>query len=179
MTITQIVFLVVSVTTILAAILVVTSHKMIHAALWLVLSLGGVAVLFVLLQASFLAVVQIVIYVGAIAILIIFVVMLTRRMMYETGSQVNRYWWIGAVAALLLFAGLVVMLGQIPAITTLTDELPIPEGDLLSMLGTALVDVNSFVLPFEVASVLLLAALIGSLVVARPLERRAEEGDER
>ena len=179
MTITQIVFLVISATTILAAILVVTSRKMIHAALWLVLSLGGVAVLFVLLQASFLAVVQIVIYIGAIAILIIFAVMLTRRMMYDTGSQINRYWWVGAMAALLLFTGLVVMLGQIPATATLTDELTIPEGDLLSMLGTALVDLDGFVLPFEVASVLLLAALVGSLVVARPLERNVEEGDER
>ncbi len=179
MTIAQIVFLVVSVTTILAAILVVISRKMVHAALWLVLSLGGVAVLFVLLQASFLAVVQVVIYIGAIAILIIFAVMLTRRMMYDTGSPINRYWWAGILAAVLLFAGLVVMLSQVPAFTTQSSELPIPEGELLSMLGTALVDVNAFMLPFEVASVLLLAALIGSLVVARPMERSTEEGNER
>jgi NADH-quinone oxidoreductase subunit J len=179
MTIAQIVFLVISVTTILASILVVTSRKMIHAALWLVLSLGGVAVLFVLLQASFLAVVQVVIYIGAIAILIIFAVMLTRRMMFETGSPINRYWWAGALAAALLFAGLVVMLGQIPAAARQAEDLPIPEGELLSLLGTALVDVNAFVLPFEVASVLLLAALIGSLVVARPMERETEEGDKR
>jgi NADH-quinone oxidoreductase subunit J len=57
-------------------------------------------------------------------------------------------------------------------------QLPVPEGDLLSNLGTALVDVNGFVLPFEVASVLLLAALIGSLVIARPTGNGAEEGDE-
>jgi NADH-quinone oxidoreductase subunit J len=179
MTITQIVFLAISATTILASILVVTSRKMIHAALWLVLSLGGVAVLFVLLQASFLAVVQVVIYIGAIAILIIFAVMLTRRMMFDTGPSINRYWWVGALVAVLLFAGLVVMLGQVPAVTTQADELPIPEGELLSLLGTALVDVNAFVLPFEVASVLLLAALIGSLVVARPMEHKAEQGGER
>jgi NADH-quinone oxidoreductase subunit J len=179
MTIAQIGFLVISATTILAAILVVTSRKMIHAALWLVLSLGGVAVLFVLLQASFLAVVQVVIYIGAIAILIIFAVMLTRRMMFETGSSINRYWWVGALAAVLLFAGLVQLLGEIPAIAAQAEDLPIPEGELLSLLGTALVDVNAFVLPFEVASVLLLAALIGSLVVARPMKRKTEEGDER
>jgi NADH-quinone oxidoreductase subunit J len=65
-----------------------------------------------------------------------------------------------------------------PTAGTEVSELPVPEGDLLSNLGAALVDVNGFVLPFEVASVLLLAALIGSLVIARPTSNGAEEGDE-
>ncbi len=178
MTIAQIIFIAISAITVIASILVVASRNLVHAALWLVLSLAGVAVLFVLLQASFLAVVQVVIYIGAIAILIIFAVMLTRRVMRETKPQVNRYWWIGALAALLLFVTLVVILNQVPSAASSVSELPLPEEDLLSMLGTALVDVDGFVLPFEVASVLLLAALIGSLVIARPIKLDAEEGDE-
>jgi NADH:ubiquinone oxidoreductase subunit 6 (subunit J) len=157
---------------------VVGSRNLVHAALWLVLALAGVAVLFVLLQASFLAVVQVVVYIGAIAILIIFAVMLTRRVMQETTPQVNRYWWAGALAAALLFAALVVMLSKVPSAASAVSELPLPEGDLISILGTALVDVNGFVLPFEIASVLLLAAMIGSLVIARPTRRGAGEGDE-
>ena len=178
MTIVQIVFLVISAITLVASIMVVASPKLVHAALWLVLSLAGVAVLFVLLQASFLAVVQVVVYIGAIAILIIFAVMLTRRVMHEEKPQVNRYWWVGAFAALLLFAALVVMLSKVPSAASGVSPMPLPEGDLLSLLGTALVDVNGFVLPFEVASVLLLAAMIGSIVIARPPKRGAEEGEE-
>jgi NADH-quinone oxidoreductase subunit J len=178
MTIAQIIFIAISAITVIASILVVASRNLVHAALWLVLSLAGVAVLFVLLQASFLAVVQVVIYIGAIAILIIFAVMLTRRVMRETKPQVTRYWWVGALAALLLFVALVVILNQVPSAASSVSELPLQEGDLLSMLGTALVDVDGFVLPFEVASVLLLAALIGSLVIARPIKLGAEEGDE-
>lgn len=178
MTIVQILFIAISAITIIAAFLVVSSRNLVHAALWLVLSLAGVAVLFVLLQAGFLAVVQVVVYIGAIAILIIFAVMLTRRLMQDVKPQVNRYWWAGALAALLLFAALVMILSGFPSAGTEVSELPLPEGDLLSVLGTALVDVNGFVLPFEVASVLLLAALIGSLVIARPTGNGAEEGDE-
>jgi len=78
MTILQILFLAISAITLIASIMVVASPNLFHAALWLVLTLAGVAVFFVLLQASFLAMVQVVVYIGAIAILVIFAVMLTR-----------------------------------------------------------------------------------------------------
>jgi len=79
----------------------------------------------------------------------------------------------------MLFAALVVILSQVPEVATGVSELPIPEGDLLSLLGMSMVDVNGFVLPFEVASVLLLAALIGSIAIARPIRRGSEEGEAR
>lgn len=179
MTILQILFLAISAITLIAAIMVVASPNLFHAALWLVLTLAGVAVFFILLQASFLAMVQVVVYIGAIAILVIFAVMLTRRAMHEDRPQVNRYWWLGTLAALMLFAALVVILSQLPDAAIGVSELPIPEGDLLSLLGMSMVDVNGFVLPFEVASVLLLAALIGSIVIARPIRRGSEEGEAR
>jgi NADH-quinone oxidoreductase subunit J len=122
----------------------------------------------VLLEANFLAVVQVAIYIGAIAILIIFAVMLTRRVMTDSGHQVNRNWWLAALAALLLFAGLLSMLLQAPHPEGVALQ-PLPDpNSQLKELGVALVDVNQYVLPFEVASVLLLAALIGAIVIARP-----------
>ncbi len=109
MTPVQVVFIVAAVVTLASAFLVVTSRKMLHAALWLVLSLFGVAMLFALLEAGFFAVVQVVVYIGAIAILIIFAVMLTRRVMEDVGPQVNRTWWIAALVVVGLLVGLVAM----------------------------------------------------------------------
>ena len=77
LTLTQIVFLVAAAITLLAAFMVVTSRSMVHAALWLIMTLAGVAVFFVLLNAGFLAVVQVAVYIDAIAIMIIVVVMHT------------------------------------------------------------------------------------------------------
>ena len=77
--------------------MVVTARNLLHAALWLVVSLFGVAVLYAILQANFLAVVQVVVYIGAIAILFIFAVMLTRRELMEKGQQTRSNWWIPAL----------------------------------------------------------------------------------
>ena len=85
MTLDQIIFLVTSLVILAASVLVVTTPKMIHAALWLILALAGVAVIFVLLQAPFFAVVQAIVYIGAIAVLFIFAVMLTRKAMLDSG----------------------------------------------------------------------------------------------
>src|SRR3970282_1539349 len=92
----QIIFLIVGAATLLSALMVVTSRDLVHAALWLVATLFGVAIIYTLLNAGFLAVVQVVVYIGAIAILFIFAVMLTRRQMSETGPGVNRGWWLSA-----------------------------------------------------------------------------------
>jgi NADH-quinone oxidoreductase subunit J len=164
MTAEQLLFLAVSTVTLIAAILVVTSPRLVHAGLWLILALAGVAVLFVLLENGFLAVVQVAIYIDAIAILIIIVVMLTRAVMRETDPQINRTWVFAGMAALLLFASLLAIVLQLPA--PIRPVLLDPESGL-DVLGKALVDVDGFILPFEIASVLLVAALIGAIVVAR------------
>jgi NADH-quinone oxidoreductase subunit J len=178
MTATQFVFLLTGAVTLGAAMMVVLSPRLVHAALWLILSLAGTAVLFVLLEAGFLAVVQVAIYIDAIAILIIIVIMLTRRVMIPGETQITRNWWLGALSALILFGGLLVLLNMVP-ITAIDTPPPTPDADqLLEDLGRSLVDVDRFILPFEVASILLLAALIGSIMIAWPLTTRAEgEGD--
>jgi NADH-quinone oxidoreductase subunit J len=177
MSVLQIVFLVAGFVTLLAGVMVVASPKLVHAALWLIVSLAGVAVLFVLLNANFLAVVQVVVYIGAIAILIIFAVMLTRRVMADGGPTHNPTWWLALVSALVLLGGLLALILQVPAFAQPGPTGLPPADSGLADLGTSLVDVNRFLLPFEVASVLLLAALIGAMVVARPAGR-SQEGAE-
>jgi NADH-quinone oxidoreductase subunit J len=170
MTADQVVFLFCAVLILGSALMVVTTRKLIHAALWLVAALFGVAVLYAILQASFLAVVQVVVYIGAIAILFIFAVMLTRREMLDKGTQTRANWWLPALLGLLILVGLVfLILGQ-PAYARTAAAMPAGE-DPLRSLGTALVSPDAFVLPFEVASVLLLAALVGAVYVASGIKK--------
>lgn len=177
MTVMQFFFLLLGLVTFISAIMVVTSPQLIHAGLWLILSLAGIAGLFVLLEAPFLAVVQVVIYIGAISILIIFAIMLTSRLAKEAGQQVNSLWPGAVVVALAMFSALAFLFLQSPELAGTAPELPSETGVLLQDLGRALVDVDRFILPFELASILLLAALIGSIYIARPPMVGEEEGE--
>jgi len=161
----QIVFMITAGLTLFFALRVVTTGNLVHAALWLVATLSGVAVLFALLQASFLAVVQVVVYIGAIAILFIFAVMLTRKEMRDRGPQLNKNWWFGALLSVLTFAGLYLLLQSWSGMDLTAATLP-SDFDAVSLLGNALVSPTGYVLPFEVASVLLVAALVGAVYVA-------------
>ncbi len=165
MTPVQIIFLVTAVLTLGSALMVVITRNMVHAALWLVVSLFGIAVFYVLLEAGFLAVVQIVIYIGAIAILMIFAIMLTRKIVNETTPRFNANWGWAFLMGLVMFAGLAFILVSWPGINTSLAALP-RTADPLKELGVALVSPDAYVLPFEVASIMLLAALIGAIVVA-------------
>lgn len=160
-----ILFLITAAFILASAVMVVSSRNLVHAALWLISALFGVAVLYAMLNAGFIAVVQVVIYIGAIAILFIFAVMLTRREMRDTGPGLNPNWWVSALVSILTFGGLAYLLSswsgfsQAPA--------AIPSGfDAVSALGDALISPDAFVLPFEVASVLLVAALVGAVYIA-------------
>jgi NADH-quinone oxidoreductase subunit J len=162
----QIIFVLVALFTLGSGLMVVTTRNLVHAALWLVSTLFGVAVTFALLNASFLAVVQVVVYIGAIAILFIFAVMLTRKDMRDQGPQHNSGWWVGALIAVLVFGGLFALLQGWNGLQSATAT-DLPAGfDAISELGNALVSPDAYVLPFEVASVLLVAALVGAVYVA-------------
>jgi NADH-quinone oxidoreductase subunit J len=165
----QVIFILVAALVLGSAVMVVTTRNLVHSALWLVAALFGVAMVFVLLSAGFLAVAQVVIYIGAIAILFIFAVMLTRRLMQDTGPQTNRGWGFAALVSLLLFVGLVLVLQTWPGITGDAPALS-PLSNPVADLGAALVSPDAYLIPFELASVLLLAALIGAIVVARDSE---------
>ncbi len=165
MTAMQIMFLVVGAVILGSALMVVTTRNLIHAALWLIVTLFGVAVLYALLNAGFLAVVQVVVYIGAIAILFIFAVMLTRKEMRDRGPQLNSAWWLSTIVAVLVFGGLFWLLNGWSGFSKAAPDFP-SGYDAINQLGNALTSPNAFVLPFEVASVLLLAALVGAVYVA-------------
>jgi NADH-quinone oxidoreductase subunit J len=161
----QIIFIIVAAVTLGSALMVVTARNLVHSALWLILALFGVAVVYGLLQAGFLAVVQVVIYIGAIAILFIFAVMLTRNIASENRVSVNENWPWALLIALIVGAALIYVVAA-----GLPGGVVAPEVserfDPVKALGVALVSPDGYVLAFELASVLLLAALIGALVVA-------------
>ena len=165
MTAEQIIFLIVAGVTLASALLVVTTRNLVHAALWLVATLFGVAIIYTILNAGFIAVVQVVVYIGAIAILFIFAVMLTRRELRDNTRQLNMIWWSGALVAVLTFVGLAFLLQGWSGFSKTAAA--IPSGfDAVAELGNQLVSPEAYVLPFEVASVLLLAAMVGAVYVA-------------
>ncbi len=165
MTAIQIIFILSALVILGAAVMVVSTRNLVHAALYLVATLFGVAVLYAILDATFLTVVQVVVYIGAIAILFIFAIMLTRREMRDQGEQLNKGWGAAALIGLLTFGGLFMLLNNWRGVNATAAALP-SGFDGVVELGTALVSTDAFVLPFEVASVLLLAALIGAVYVA-------------
>jgi NADH-quinone oxidoreductase subunit J len=162
----QVIFILSAALIIASAVMVVSTRNLIHAALWLIAALFGVAVLYALLDAGFLAVVQVVVYIGAIAIMFIFAVMLTRKEMRDKGAQVNSAWPYVALLSVLTFGGLFVILSKWDGLNKLPVAMPPGPDTSLALLGKALTSQELFVLPFEVASILLLAALIGSVYVA-------------
>jgi NADH-quinone oxidoreductase subunit J len=168
----QIIFLLTAAVMLFAAFMLVTTKNLVHAALWLIVVLFGAAVLFATLNAGFIAVVQVVVYIGAIAILFIFAVMLTRRTMSETGPGLNQGWWLSAVIAVIAFGALTWLLRGWDGFSKAAPALG-PDFDSIPMLANALVSPEAYVLPFEVASVLLLAALVGAVYIA--FQRKGEE----
>ena len=187
----DVVFWLLTVMAVGGALGVVLVPDLFRAALLLIVVFMAVAGFFILLSAEFLAVVQVLIYVGAIAILIIFAVMLTRDV--QRGNLPNRLQIPAAVFAALLLAALVTVavdtkwdflpadqqaraeLVQTSAVTTLTAEelaeagVTDPEEQAeVQESGLADLLISDYVLPFEAVSVLLLAALIGALVLVRP-----------
>lgn len=147
-----------------AAVMVVTLRNIFHCALFLALAFFGIAGVFVMLHAEFLAGVQVMIYVGAIAVLVLFAIMLTRQLTGRTIRQTNRQSPFAAAVAL-LFVVIVVKIA-VGARFAVTGG-PVVK-NTTAMLGQLLV--THYVLPFEVASVVLLMAMVGALLLAKEKE---------
>jgi NADH-quinone oxidoreductase subunit J len=172
MSATQVIFLVAAVITLGGAVNVVSARRMMHAAFWLIISLLGVSGLFILLGSGFFAVVQVLVYVGAIAILIIFGIMMTRHVMYDSNKQLSKTWWLAGLVCLALFVALVLVLNTWSGFTTTTQVLG-PGGMDVPQLGMVLTDPQGYAIAFELSSVLLVAAMLGAIYVA--LERRGSK----
>ncbi|MFQ5945338.1 MAG: NADH-quinone oxidoreductase subunit J [Anaerolineae bacterium] len=165
----HIVFLTVSAVTLLGAIAMVTVRSIVYAALMMILSFAGVAGIYVLLEAPFLAAVQVLIYVGAISVLFLFGIMLTQRSAEGPGRFRNQQWAYVFGAVTILAAVFPLLL--VRADWVLSDATPV--ADPVLGLGEALL--TTYVLPFEVASVLLLMALVGAIIIAREGVTEREE----
>jgi NADH-quinone oxidoreductase subunit J len=140
------------------ALLVVTIRNLFRAALSLGVVLLGVAGLFILLEAEFLAFVQVLVYVGAILTLVVFVVMLTAGSTHASAAPANRQRLPAALASLGLFALLA------SATQALVPEAVAPQAVSLTQLGQELI--TTLVLPFEVISLVFVAALVGAIALA-------------
>jgi NADH-quinone oxidoreductase subunit J len=168
----QLVFLLLGAVAVGSALLVVTTRNLVHAALWLVVTLGAVAGVYLVLAAEFVAWVQVLIYVGAVVVLLLFALMLTRA---PTGPQPDL-----TVARALPAAVVATLVAVLLAVTVVAGFHGV-ELDLDgAVVGTAEVTGETvfrrWVLPFEVLSVLLLAALVGAIVLSRLRESGRDGG---
>jgi len=144
-----------------AGTLVVGSRHVVRAGLWLVVTLGAVAGLYLVLTAELVAWVQVLLYVGAVVVLLLFAVMLTRAPI-GASDDLDRTRWPGLLVGGGAGAGLAALL----AYAYRWDRVQLPQPGRAGAIGAEVF--RSWVLPFEVLSVLLLAALVGAIVVSRP-----------
>lgn len=161
----QIIFGLIALVTLAFGVGMVTVNSVFHAALLMIGAFAGVAALFVTLNAGFLGVVQVLIYIGAIAVLILFAVMLTPRVMAqrETRPRYTAQWPVAAMAALGL-ASILTLLG-LQVNWPVQAQLAPPTVDYAVELGTAFM--KPYILPFWITSVVLSVALVGAIVIAR------------
>jgi NADH-quinone oxidoreductase subunit J len=147
---------------VVAALFVVTTRNVVHAALFLVVVLAGIGALFFLLGAEFVGVVQILVYIGAIVVLFLFGIMLTRAPIGRSADLTHDHWIIGVVVALALAGTTGYVL-----IDAFGDE-KLPAGNAATQTSAVSDSIfSTYLVPFEVVSVLLLAALVGAIVLAR------------
>ncbi|MBM3691935.1 MAG: NADH-quinone oxidoreductase subunit J [Actinobacteria bacterium] len=162
----QVAFWIIAVAMAGAAIGVVRANNVVHAALFLIVVFAGSAAQYILLLAEFVAWVQVLIYIGAIIVLFLFGVMLTRApMREERGKLDNSQRLAAAVVALFLFGVLAVFLVDAFAGTELRFRDSMVEVGSAASVGESIF--RQFVIPFEVVSMLLLAALVGAVALAR------------
>jgi NADH-quinone oxidoreductase subunit J len=148
------------------AVLTVTRRNAVHAALWLIVSLLGVAGIFLLNSAEFLFVVQMMLYIGGVVLLILFVVMLINLDAEALRARFTKSWWLafGCVAVVALELVFVLRSG-LDSIGLPTEPAVANDAGSTEMLADALF--SQYLLPFEIASVLLLVAVVGSVVMAK------------
>jgi NADH-quinone oxidoreductase subunit J len=155
------IFYVLAITAAGSAMMVVTLKNIFHSALFLVLAFFSIAGLYVILNAEFLAAVQVLIYVGAITILMIFAIMLTHQLFSKSLRQVNEQVIPASLIVLVFFA--------LSIFTLVKTAWPVSGGQLpadrIFEMGRLLM--SDYVIPFEVVSIVLLVALIGAIIIAR------------
>ncbi len=164
----EIVFVLVGLAVLGAAVISVGTRQLVHAALWLVVALGGLAIEFLLLTAEFVAWVQVLIYLGSVVVLVLFGLMLTKAPIGRSPDADSGNRWVALLVALAAAGTLVTLV--VDAFRTSWIDLGAGGGSA-SVTGASLF--RNWVLPFEALSVLLLAALIGAIVLSRSRQAAA------
>ena len=164
MTLEVLAFWAVSVVLVGSALAVVLSKNLFHAVLWLALALTGTAGVFLLLEAEFLAAVQLLLYAGGVITIAVFAIVVTERLVGERLSQTSRNLAGGTVVAAALAGVIVSVLGR----GGLAISRPALTGDVTRDIGESVL--TRYVLPFELLALLMLAALIAAIYFARPEE---------
>jgi NADH-quinone oxidoreductase subunit J len=159
----EVAFLLVGLVTFGAALVTVTTKQLVHAALWLVVTLGGLAVEYLLLTAEFIAWVQVLIYVGSVVVLLLFGLMLTKAPIGRSPDADSGNRWAALTVAVAAAAALVWVVADAFRATWI--DLNGPAAGSTAVTGASLF--QNWVLPFEALSVLLLAALVGAIVLSR------------
>jgi NADH-quinone oxidoreductase subunit J len=162
----QIVFYFFAALAVISAVLVVTRRNVVQSAIFLITALLATAGIFLQLHAEFLFIVQVILYAGGIMVLFVFVIMLINMDVSMHQVQFNRQWWLGLLLALVLGAQLTI------AVAVGRSGLPLGEPAPATMLEpstqlVARVLFSEYMLPFEIASILLLVAMIGAVVMAK------------
>lgn len=155
-------FIVIAILTLAGALAAASLPKLIHAAFCLVVAFVGLAAFFFLLGAEFVGLVQVFVYVGAVAVLIVFTILLTRPANENTGG----FNWIGVVIAMAMFAGLIWAIVQTPALS-----IAAPQIEALTVKRIGEVLMSDYVWPLQCVGLLLTAALIGGLILVMDEER--------
>ena len=165
----MVIFFILAIVAVAAGVGVIAQRSAVRSALFLLLNFCSLAGLYLLLNAQFVALVQVIIYAGAVVVLFLFVTMLLGQERAEESPDVRRYQWIaGLLLGVLFLAGILWALipigtGLAPASTEWLHELA--RTDNVREIGTALV--TDFAIPFELASIVLLVAIIGAVVLAK------------
>lgn len=160
-------FVIIAVIAVLGAAGMILSHNAVHSALFLVVNLFCVALLYLSLNADFLAAVQIIVYAGAIMVLFLFVVTLLNPSQHELPDRLKGQGWAAGALALLLLAEVVVVImsGVFSTVKSTAAPPPVDWGDNVHAIGALLY--SQFLFPFELTSLLLLVAIVGATVLAK------------
>ena len=155
-------FAIIAVLMIVGALRVVTTTNVVHAALWLVVVLAGVAAQYLLLAAEFVAITQILVYIGAVMVLFLFGTMLTRSRIGRQTDLNNSYRKLGIPVALVVFAAMALALAN----SFGTEKMP-ADAAVVNTQQVSDQIFGPYLLPFWALSFVLLAAVIGAIVLAR------------
>jgi NADH-quinone oxidoreductase subunit J len=155
-------FYIIAAIMVVGALRVVTTRNVVHGALWLVVVLAGAAAQYVLLAAEFVAITQVMVYIGAVMVLFLFGTMLTRAQIGAEDNLNNKNWFVGIPVAVLMLATMLIALNDGFG----NEKLPV-DAPLVSTQQVSDQIFGPYLLPFWALSFVLLAAVIGAIVLAR------------